>query len=63
MYRWEVPKHLARRLAQIRDRTGVPVSRQLRRAVDASLDQHEIPAPLRAPGATPTPTPRGGDHP
>ena len=37
-------------LATIRDRTGVPVARQLRRAVDEYLDQHEIPAALRAPG-------------
>lgn len=65
MYRWEVPKLLARRLATIRDRTGVPVARQLRRAVDEYLDQHEIPAALRAPGATPSPTtsPRGGSQP
>jgi hypothetical protein len=38
MYRWEVPKVLARRLARIRDRTGVAVSRQLRRAVAEYLD-------------------------
>jgi len=65
MYRCEVPKLLARRLARIRDRTGVPVARQLRRAVDEYLDQHEIPAALRAPGATPSPTPtsRGGSPP
>ena len=62
MYRWEVPKLLARRLARIRDRTGVPVARQLRRAVDEYLDQHESPAALRAPGSTPT-TPRGGSQP
>ena len=53
MYRWEVPKLLARRLATIRDRTGVPVARQLRRAVDEYLDQHESPAALRAAGAIP----------
>jgi len=65
MYRWEVPKLLARRLARIRDRTGVPVARQLRRAVDEYLDQHESPAALRAPGATPSPTAssRGGSQP
>ena len=63
MYRWEVPKLLARRLAEIRDRTGVPVARQLRRAVDEYLDQHESPAALRAPAATPTPTSRGGSQP
>ena len=65
MYRWEVPTLLARRLATIRDRTGVPVARQLRRAVDEYLDQHELPAALRAPGATPSPTtsPRGGSQP
>jgi len=56
MYRWEVPKLLARRLATIRDRTGVPVARQLRRAVDEYLDQYESPAALRAPGAIPSPT-------
>ena len=63
MYRWEVPKLLARRLATIRDRTGVPVARQLRRAVDEYLDQHESPAVLRAPEATPTATSRGGSQP
>ena len=65
MYRWEVPKLLARRLARIRDRTGIPVARQLRRAVDEYLDQHELPAALRAPGTTPSPTtrPRGGSQP
>ena len=52
-------------LARIRDRTGVPVARQLRRAVDEYLDQHENPAALRAPGATPSPTTpsRGGSQP
>ena len=65
MYRWEVPKLLARRLARIRDRTGVPVARQLRRAVDEYLDQHELPAALRAPGGIRTPTthPRGDSQP
>jgi hypothetical protein len=33
MYRWEVPRVLARRLVRIRERTGVPVARQLRRAI------------------------------
>jgi len=40
MYRWEVPKILARRLAQIRDRTGVPVARQLRCAVDVDFQEY-----------------------
>src|SRR5262245_36556417 len=40
MYRWAVPKVHARRLERVRDRTGVPVARQLRRAVDEYLDQH-----------------------
>ena len=62
MYRWEVPKVLARRLARIRDRTGVPVARQLRRAVDEYLDQHDAPAALRAARATPIPATRGGSE-
>ena len=53
MYRWEVPKVLARRLARIREGTGVPVARQLRRAIDEYLDQHDGPAALRAARATP----------
>jgi len=36
MYRWALPKGLARRLARIRDRTGVPVARELPRAVDTA---------------------------
>ena len=63
MYRWEVPKVLARRLARIRDRTGVPVARQLRRAVDEYLDQHDAPAAPRAARAIPIPTTRGGGSP
>jgi hypothetical protein len=60
MYRWGVPKVLARRLARVRDRTGVPVARQLRRAVDEYLDQHDAPAALRAARATPIPVTGGG---
>ena len=60
MYRWEVPRILARRLAQIPERTGVPVARQLRRAVDEYLDQHDAPAALRAARATPITATRGG---
>ena len=60
MYRWEVPKLLARRLARIRDRTGVPVTRQLRRAVVEYLDQHEVAGALRAPRPVPVTTTRGG---
>ena len=60
MYRWEVPKVLARRLARIRDRTGVPVARQLRRAAAEYLDQHDAPAALRAARAIPITTTRGG---
>jgi len=56
MYRWEVPKLLARRLATIRDRTGVPVARQLRRAVDEYMDQHESP-PRSARRGPPQPQP------
>jgi hypothetical protein len=63
MYRWEVPKGRARRLARIRDRTGVPVARQLRRAVDEYLDQHDVPAALRAARAIPITTTRGGGSP
>ena len=64
MYRWEVPKGLARRLAQIRDRTGVPVARQLRRAVDEYLDQHDdTPAAPRAARAIPITTREGGSPP
>ena len=60
MYRWHVPTALARRLVRIRARTGWPVARQLRRAVDEYLEQHEAPAAPRAARAgTPT-TPRGG---
>ena len=61
MYRWEVPKMLARRLAVVRERTGVPVARQLRHAVDEYLDQHEAPAARRAARATATITTRGGN--
>lgn len=60
MYRWEVPKGLARRLACIRDRTGVPVARQLRRAVDEYLDQHDVLAASRATQAISITTTRGG---
>jgi len=60
MYRWEVPRVLARRLARIRDRTGVPVARQLRRAVAEYLDQHDVPRDPRATRATPITTTRGG---
>jgi hypothetical protein len=60
MYRWEVPKVLARRLARIRDRTGVPVSRQLRHAVVEYLDQHDALAAPRAARAIPITTRRGG---
>ncbi len=61
MYRWEVPKVLARRLARVRDRTGVPVARQLRRAVAEYLDQHDVlAAPPRAARAIPITTTRGG---
>jgi hypothetical protein len=58
MYRWEVPKVLARRLARIRDRTGVPVARQLGRAVDEYLDQHDAHVAPRAMRAITTT--RGG---
>jgi hypothetical protein len=62
MYRWEVPKVFARRLAKIRDRTGVPVARQLRRAVDEYLDQHDAPVAPRAAQAVPIiTTTRGGN--
>ena len=61
MYRWEVPNILARRLARIRERTGVPVARQLRRALAEYLDQHDALAAPRAARATPTvTTTRGG---
>jgi len=63
MYRWEVPKVLARRLARVRDRTGVPVARQLHRAVDEYLDQHDAPGALRAARATPIPATQGGSEP
>ena len=63
MYRWEVPTILARRLARVRDRTGVPVARQLRCAVDEYLDQHDAPAALRAARATPITATRGGGDP
>ncbi len=62
MYRWEVPNGLARRLARIRDRTGVPVARQIRCAVDEYLDQHETPpvAPRAARAVPIITTTRGG---
>jgi hypothetical protein len=62
MYRWEVPKVLARRLARIRDRTGVPVARQLRRAVDEYLDQHDALAASRTARVIPITTTRGGSQ-
>jgi len=62
MYRWEVPRVLARRLVRIRERTGVPVARQLRRAIVEYLDQHDAPAASRATRPTPITTTRGG-HP
>ena len=62
MYRWEVPKVLARRLVWIRDRTGVPVARQLRRAVVDYLGQHDALAAPRATRATPITTTRGGSE-
>jgi len=63
MYRWEVPRVLARRLARIRERTGVPVARQLRRALVEYLDQHDALAAPRAERATPITTTRGGSDP
>ena len=64
MYRWAVPKGLARRLARIRDRTGVPVTRQLRGAVDEYLDQHDdATAAPRAARAIPITTTREGGSP
>ena len=63
MYRWEVPKVFARRLAKICDRTGVPVARQLRRAVDEYLDQHDALVAPRATRAIPITTTRGGSPP
>ena len=62
MYRWEVPTKFARRLARVRERTGVPMARQLRRAVDEYLDQHDAPAAPRAARATATITTRGGSE-
>ena len=62
MYRWEVPSILARRLVRIRERTGVPVARQLRRAIAEYLDQHDASDAPSAARATPITTPRGG-HP
>ena len=62
MYRWEVPSILARRLVRIRERTGVPVARQLRRAIVEYLEQHDAPDVSRAARSTPITTPRGG-HP
>ena len=62
MYRWEVPKVLARRLARIRERTGMPVARQLHRAVVEYLDQHDVPAAPRAARAIPITTMRGGSE-
>ena len=62
MYRWAVPTALARRLARIRECTGWPVARQLRRAVDEYLEQHEAPAARRAVRARATTTPRGGSQ-
>jgi hypothetical protein len=62
MYRWEVPTVLARRLARIRDRTGVPVARQLRRAVDEYLDQYDAPVAPRAGQAIPIITTNRGGH-
>ena len=61
MYRWEVPTVLARRLVRIRERTGVPVARQLRRAVAEYLDQYDAPAAPRAARPTPITTTRGGN--
>ena len=62
MYRWEVPTILARRLARVRERTGVPVARQLRRAVDEYLDQHDAPVALRAARAAPITATREGSE-
>jgi len=56
MYRWQVPRVLVRRLVRVRARTGVPVTRQLRRALVEYLDQHEAsaPRPRRAAAITTT---------
>ena len=48
-----MPKVLARRLARIRERPGVPVARRLHRAVIEYLDQHDALAATRAARATP----------
>ena len=62
MCRWEVPTGLARRLARIRERTGVPVARQLRRAVDEYLDQYDAPVAPGAARAIPIITTTRGGH-
>jgi hypothetical protein len=64
IYRWDVPKVLTRRLARIRDRTGVPVTRQLRAAVVEYLDEHDVPAQVvpRATRSTTITASRGVEH-
>ena len=62
MYRWAVPTALARRLARIRERTGWPVARQLRRAVDEYLDQHDDAISPRAGRVVSIITTRGGNR-
>jgi hypothetical protein len=64
MYRWGVPPVLVRRLVWIRERTGVPVARQLCLVVVEYLDQHELPTPAapRAARTTTITASRGGSN-
>ena len=58
MYAWVVPPAMLGRLYQIREKTRVPIARQIRESVQAYLSRVEDP-----PLADQPPTPNGGTTP
>ena len=58
MYSWVVPPAILGRLYQIREKTRVPIARQIREAVQAYLSRVEDPSLADQP-----PTPNGGTPP
>ena len=58
MYSWVVPPAILGRLYQIREKTRVPIARQIREAVQDFLHRVEDPSLADEP-----PTPNGGTPP
>jgi predicted DNA-binding protein len=44
MYKWVIPPEMLSRLWRVKQRTGVPIARQIREAVQAYLGQAEAGA-------------------